>query len=286
MNAIQNNYSRVLGRKYALADVPQGKFDDYINEARDALLPFDYEIRTTQHQRTKARTWAIVNSTSDALTQLATIHTAEEIGYITRILYGMFETHNSQRKEVMAITSMQALERKYLKPSGEAADGGDKGLTQTDAEKCLSSLVREGWFEKSRESFYTLTPRALMELKPWLVETFNEPAEAEEWQPIKTCVACKEIVTMGQRCSNAECNVRLHDICEGYWNRKEKKCPACKTSWDRKGPVGQRVVTATDDYLRSKRKSGGGGSGNRRGRAREEVVEDDEEEEEEAEVDG
>jgi len=252
-----------------------------MNAAATALNPFDYEIKAVSHQRTNVRTWAIVNATSDPLTQLATIYTPEEIGFIKRMLDAMFETYNTRRKEVMAVTSMQALERKILKGAGGARDSeegtqADKGLSGTEAEACLESLIKEGWFEKSREGFYTLSPRALMELRNWLVETYNDPDDPEEWQPIKFCEACRDIVTTGQRCSQPECNVRLHDICDVYWNsRPDKKCPRCDTEWDGKVLVGQKVITSTDEYLRDKRRSGGI-SGRR---AREEVEEEKEEEE-------
>ena len=70
------------------------------------------------------------------------------------------------------------------------------------AERVLASLVAEGWFELSKAGFYSLSPRALMELRGWLIETYNEGAdedgsEDEEWvERIKLCQACKEIVTI------------------------------------------------------------------------------------------
>jgi hypothetical protein len=49
-----------------------------------------------------------------------------------------------------------------------------------------------------------LSPRALMELRGWLVETYNEeaPAEGEEdeeesrWERVKFCETCRDIVTI------------------------------------------------------------------------------------------
>ena len=167
----------------------------------------------------------------------------------------------------MAVTGMQALESKVTKGSrqsiGEATQNtSDKGLTQTEAEKLLERLVKETWLERSKESFYTLSPRALMELRSWLVETYNEVDEEEPdaWQRIKFCEACKEIVIIGQRCANRECNVRLHNIyTDAFWvSRPGKTCPKCKTAWNGKSYVGQKAVTSTAEYLKGKRRSGGG----------------------------
>lgn len=246
------------------------------------LSSFDYEIRSTQNQVTKERTWAVVNSISDAPTQLASSRGPEEVAYLRRILNAMFETYNTKRREVQAITSLQALEKKVLKGTGLAprAEGAavDKGLTQDQAERTLEGLVSEGWFERSKEGWYSLSPRALMELRGWLVETYNDSDDPEEWQRIKFCEACKEIVTVGQRCQELECNVRLHDICfTAFWaSRPSKKCPGCETPWAGKTFVGQRAITTTEDYLKGKRRSSGIG--------RRQVVEEEEEEEEVAEA--
>jgi len=68
------------------------------------------------------------------------------------------------------------------------------------AEKVLKGLVEEGWFEKSRKGFYSLSPRGLMELRGWLIETYNDNGEEDEEEEtvpkIKSCFACKEIITV------------------------------------------------------------------------------------------
>lgn len=119
----------------------------------------------------------------------------------------MFETYNTQRQEVMAVNSMQAM--KLAKPPNEerresqngATQGSSgQGLTLVQAEKILKTLVEEGWFEKSRKGYYSLSPRALMELRGWLVETYNDPddedEEEEQIPKVKQCMACKEIITV------------------------------------------------------------------------------------------
>lgn len=185
----------------------------------------------------------------------------------------MFETYNTPRAEIMGVTSMQAL--KVAKAKGRQSLGGNmnedesgdegtqavgKGLTNAEAETLLASLVAEGWFERSKEGWYTLSARALLELRSWLVATYNDPdIEDGEWQHIKMCMACKQIVTIGQRCSEIDCNARLHDICQAaFWRtRREKKCPVCEREWDEKHWVGEKAITTGEAYLRGKRRSGG-----------------------------
>jgi hypothetical protein len=257
-------------------DVSDEDFRSYVDAASKTLSPFDYEIRSALHQISKERIYAIINSTSDPLTQIATIRTSDEIAYIKRLLDAMFEMYNTPRAEIMGVTSMQAL--KITKPESarsrqslnvarngdgsgddEASQVVDKGITNAQAELLLASLVAEGWFERSKEGWYTLSVRALLELRTWLVATYNDPdAEEGEWQHIKMCAACKQIVTIGQRCSEIDCNVRLHDICQAaFWRtRREKSCPRCKRDWDGRFCVGEKAITTGEAYLRGKRRSG------------------------------
>ena len=141
--------------------------------------------------------------------QLATIHTADEISFLKRLLDAMFETYNTTRQEVLAITSMQAMklakapneERRETQNGTNTQGSSGQGLTLLQAEKMLKTLVEEGWFEKSRKGYYSLSPRALMELRGWLFETYNDPGSDDEDDAeervlkVKVCVACKEIIT-------------------------------------------------------------------------------------------
>ena len=189
-------------------DVTEADFNIYVTAINNAISPYDFEIRSTYHQTTRQRTYTLVNSTSDPLTQLATIHTADEISYLKRLLDAMFETYNTSRHEIMAVTSMQAVglakvpaDRRATQNGTETQGSTGQSLTLMQAEKMLKILVEEGWFEKSRKGFYSLTPRALMELRGWLMETYNEDEEEDEERVlrIKQCYACKEIITTVSR---------------------------------------------------------------------------------------
>ena len=196
-------------------DVTEADFNSYISAANAKISAFDLEIRSTYHQTTRQRIYSLVNSTSDPVSQLATIHTADEISFLKRVLDAMFETFNTKRHEIMAINSMQAM--KYAKPPSEdrresqngATQGSSgQGLTLIQAEKMLKTLVDEGWFEKSRKGFYSLSTRALMELRGWLIESYNDPDDEDgddQTPKIKQCIACKEIITVVSNASVRKC---------------------------------------------------------------------------------
>jgi hypothetical protein len=192
-------------------------FNNYINTLNAAIHPFDYEIRSTYPQSAPTRSpetalYALVNITSDPQTQLATTHTPDEIAFVKRVLDCIFETHNTKAREVMAVKHMEASRLNKAPRDRENIVNGDTqgqqtqgsasaSITQNAAEQVLNTLIDEGWFEKSRNEYLTLSPRALMELRGWLVDMYNEPDEEEDeddgsqWQRIKFCEACREIVT-------------------------------------------------------------------------------------------
>lgn len=218
-------------RRTLATDVSEAEFNNYITMANKAISPFDLEIRNTEHQISGKRTYSLINSTDNPITQLATSYTADEISYLKRVLDFMFETNNTTRKEIMAITSMDAV-RLAKAPndssSSTTSSGGGResqqngsgaataaaaaaavtttqgssgqSLTMVQAQKMLDNLLVEGWFEKSGKGFYSLSPRALMELRGWLVDTYNDVEEDEEGEAgvlkIKSCFSCKGIITV------------------------------------------------------------------------------------------
>jgi hypothetical protein len=279
------------GPQAELADpnqVTEEVLRSWISKAQQALSQFDYDIRSTPHQVHKHRVWAIVNSTSDPMTQMATLHSAEEIGFVKRVIDAMFESYNSPRMEVMCLDSMQAIKlRNAPRAAADVSmlDGESqapsqlKGLKSTEVEDVMHAMVEEGWFELSDEGHYSLSPRALLELRSWLIESYNDPdAEPNDWQRVKFCAACKEIVTVGQRCGERDCNLRLHDVCQdAFWRtQRDKKCPKCGLEWTGKHFVGSRAVTETEAYQRGRRRGA-----RSRGSLMEDIIRDDAEVDEE-----
>lgn len=184
-------------------DVTLRDFESMISAANVALSPLDYEIRSAFHQQSRVRYYALVNTTSDALTQVATLHSADEIAYVKKLLDELFDIRNTERQESLCISGKDALNlvRQGRRETQNSSASGTFNLSAHEAETLLSKLVDEAWLEKSAKGFYTLSPRALMELKDWLVTTYNESADGseeveEEFNKIKFCQACKEIVTI------------------------------------------------------------------------------------------
>lgn len=143
----------------------------------------------------------------------------------------------------MAVTGMQAA--RLAKPpagargslGGEGEDGaqtqgsGGHGLTIAQAERVMAEMVAEGWFEKSRAGYFSLSPRALMELRGWLKDMYNEPAgegeeegDGEGLVRIRDCEACREIVTVVScyiSCAYLYALTYLYSLCSKVWLGKQ-----------------------------------------------------------------
>ena len=153
----------------------------------------------------------------------------------------MFETHNTRRAEVLALTSMQALALSKAAGETQAATG----LPRAEAERCLAALGAEGWLDLSAKGYYRLSARALMELRTWLIETYNDEDD-EDGTRVRTCHGCGEIVVVGQRCRDLDCGVRVHDHCLRNVLRAAggERCPTCKKDWTGDTFVGEKAAQA------------------------------------------
>ncbi|KAK3939872.1 Nse1 non-SMC component of SMC5-6 complex-domain-containing protein [Diplogelasinospora grovesii] len=290
------------GNRVDPQSVTLGQFESYIGKARAAVASLDFDIRRAKHQARRGEIyWAFINVADDPVSRFATVRTPAELSYIKRLLDAMFDDYNTPRMEVMAVDEAQALkksrppaqQRQSLggqstqapsrRVDDEDEEGGgeegqdtqagpataqtiDKGLKHSEVLGLLSSLLEQEWLELSEDGFYSLSPRALMELSEWLMDRYNDPeAEEKEWQRIKTCGHCKEIVTYGKRCAERDCILRLHDECEEdlFRSRREKKCPFCQTDWDGKHFVGERAVTARAAFQKGRERRGNGRRSNR-----------------------
>jgi len=179
----------------------------------------------------------------------------------------MFETNNTHTREVMAIKHTEASQlarpRKNRQSQingdadGEATQPADPGISMPEADEVLATLLNEFFFQKSRAQYYSLAPRALMELRAYLKETYNDDDDEAPVIRIRDCEGCQEIVTHGVRCNNRDCGVRWHDACANSYYRGRgggnRKCPKCETECKGDVYVGERADKVTG------RSSTGGG---------------------------
>lgn len=74
---------------------------------------------------------------------------------------------------------------------------------------------------------------------------YDDDADDEDARPaLRKCYACKNWITVGQRCDRDACNVRMHNDCANKWMESVRKneCPECKTDWTGNNKVGEKAA--------------------------------------------
>jgi hypothetical protein len=107
------------------------------------------------------------------------------------LLIAIFDTSNSVHEEVFAVRSTDA---------SNLCSRNGVNLTKTAGQAALHAFIREGWLEKSRNGFITVSERGLLELKGYVMEMFNDiddddGEEGGRVDKMRTCNGCQEIVT-------------------------------------------------------------------------------------------
>ena len=260
------NHASDPDRPFHPDDITQPLLTSTIQTVNAKVEPYNFEIRSALNQHNKVLTYAFVNKTSDPVTQLATRFSPSEIAFIRRMLDHMFETNNTHTRQVMALRHNEASQlarnlrrnrQSQINGPDDAADSqaADQGITIQEADAVLDALVHDGFFEKSPSKYYSLAPRALMELGPYLKEMYNADRAADDDDDdddeppvtrIHDCEGCRELMTHGIRCNNLECGVRWHDACANQYYRgtprDARKCPVCKAQCTGDAYVGERAA--------------------------------------------
>jgi len=106
----------------------------------------------------------------------------------------------------------------------------------------------------SRNNWYSLATRGLIELSVYLTQTYEYQSGSEggdddddaqpERRAIKKCEACSDLLTIGQRCDDLRCEVRMHHPCAAQYfaHGRGMNCPKCKTPWTGRQQVGEAAA--------------------------------------------
>ncbi|KAJ3405111.1 hypothetical protein CcCBS67573_g01087 [Chytriomyces confervae] len=222
----------------------------FASSLNEHLALLDLELASIADPDTGVLFWALVNTSADQVSQLATSRTANDIAFIKRLIQLIMTADD----DVYQISMHDALRESKL---GK--------FTLAESEALIESLVDNGWFSKNENGWLTLGLRALMELKSYLRQEFEES--------VQFCSVCKEIITTHyERCGVASCPGRLHKNCarrlfagsrrataggSSTTASGERKCPheGCGSVWE--------GITPTPDL------NGGSSNATRKRRAQE-----------------
>ncbi|KAF8274953.1 Nse1 non-SMC component of SMC5-6 complex-domain-containing protein [Lactarius quietus] len=213
---------------------------DFLANLNKSLDPLDLELSRMHDEITRKETYALVNRRDDEIARIASDYSPLEISYFRALVEQIMLAPNSS----YSISSLAALRE---------VNSLTSAMTKTQAESVLVSFVAKGWLLKSKKGRFSLSPRSLLELQPYLKSTY--PDEVLE------CKGCFEILTRGYACPKAGCKVRMHNSCYETHHRRTNgnKCPDCREDWGRPGndkvvPVGE-AAAPKDEWPRRTRRS-------------------------------
>ncbi|ESK96836.1 non-structural maintenance of chromosomes element 1-like protein [Moniliophthora roreri MCA 2997] len=202
-----------------------------------SLNDFELEFKGIQDETSGKKLFSLVNRKDDELAQMATDFTPNEIVFFKAIV----EQIMLARKESYSLSSIAAL--------GEVTALKDKvKMTKTQAEGVLATFVAKGWLLKSKRGRYSLSPKTLLELFPYLKATYPDE--------ILECTICHDMITKGVACHRNNCKTRMHFHCFKTFRRHKGECPTCQIEWPREAtespliPVGEDAVRDGEDGKR------------------------------------
>ncbi|PCH38085.1 hypothetical protein WOLCODRAFT_52070, partial [Wolfiporia cocos MD-104 SS10] len=188
----------------------RNSWDNFVTRINEALNPLNLEFLQLNDELSGKEMCILVNRKGDEIAQMATEYTPAEIAYFKAVVEQIMLAPN----ESYCVSSLAALkEVNSLKPN----------MTKTQAEVVLGSFVAKGWLVKSKRGRYSLSPRTLLELQPYLRSTYPDE--------ILECTVCMEMVTQGIACYTPQCKTRLHQYCFTNYRKINQNCPACNCNW-------------------------------------------------------
>ncbi|KAF8343941.1 Nse1 non-SMC component of SMC5-6 complex-domain-containing protein, partial [Cantharellus anzutake] len=221
-------------------------FNDMVVQTNRSLEPLGLAFRRGDSEVDGRVFWAITNDKGDEIAQMATQYSPNEVAYFRQLAScTAVEQIMTAPNETFCVSSLAALrEVSSLTTRGN--------MTKAQAEIVLQSFVVRGWLLKSRHGRYSLSPRTILELEPYLKSTYEDE--------VLLCASCDRIVTKGLSCFVPECRVRLHEHCFNARKKAAKsrplKCPSCDGGWSSQGlnKVGEEAVREGSEKSKLRRK--------------------------------
>ncbi|KAH3679955.1 hypothetical protein WICMUC_000698 [Wickerhamomyces mucosus] len=207
--------------------------DHAIDLINQKLYPLDYKIAKVLNQEKGDSYYVYCNTSEDKPSTAATQFTTAEIDVIKKLID--FIITEGGINESYVIGSSNAIKK---------VSSSITSYTASQSQQFLDKLVNSGWFNLSQNGKYSLSLKTLTELKSTLIEKYSK---REEGGLIDICLGCKDIVTVGVRCPNQTCHIRLHEACENNYSRARRDqgrvCP-CGNDWSENDllPVGESVL--------------------------------------------
>lgn len=161
---------------------PTTSYDNLLNAHVSAInyriSQHGFKVDKKTNEATGELTYIFVNTISDEVIKQNTDYSAKELEVIKHLVDGIMENEDLCMGRVNAQQTI-ALET---------------GRTLGEASRFVELLVDLGWFNMTSDERLVLSPRAVAELKNYLISRYGVASDGGK---VFICKQCNEIVTMG-----------------------------------------------------------------------------------------
>ncbi|GAA5839833.1 hypothetical protein JCM11251_001227 [Rhodosporidiobolus azoricus] len=187
------------------------QFETFIANLEPGLALCGMDIKVTRNQETGEALYVLVNTIQDEAAKKATEYNANHIAFFRAVV-----------EKIMTAPKMS-----YSVNMQEAVRLAKAPITKNGAQVLIESFLAKGWLTLHPSGRFILSPRSLVELSPYLRETFDDEDEEEDdpkRKVVVNCSYCLNIVTSGYACPSQDCGVRLHKFCVAH-QIQDGRCP-------------------------------------------------------------
>lgn len=177
------------------------------------LEPFGFKIDMARDQIRGEMMYIFVNTRFDDIIKNCTPYTPSELDAIKQLIDNIMASdfafcipHGNAKRLVGNVTKMNTSETSFF----------------------LMRLIDDGWFEITDQNRVILSTAALAELRLYLADRYGKFSSEDPQGKLLYCTTCGDLVTIGLKCPQEECNVAFHRRCHSVFARRggaNLQCP-------------------------------------------------------------
>lgn len=183
---------------------------ELISAINARIEKFGFKINLVRDQISGELQYVFINTQFDEAIQGCTTYSAPELDAIKQLIeeivnardYGFSILYSMAKQRTTAVLKQKT----------------------SDSVLLLGRLVDDGWIEVSEQDRVHLSSMCLSELRTFLAETYGFFSAEDSQGKLLKCAVCKDIVTVGTKCSNGACYMTYHDKCFAIYERRHEVC--------------------------------------------------------------
>ncbi|KAL3894536.1 MAG: hypothetical protein SGCHY_005218 [Lobulomycetales sp.] len=215
-------------RAKASEDIDAPGLDDWITDLNNShLLSLSLKLANLRCPKTGVPRYALVNIEADDPSKIASGLSQMQIDLFKHAMACIYSERSFyvSRSEILQFTT-------------------EKSMTKREGDQLIDRFIKEFWLQESASHKITFGVRTLMELAPYITQTYG---------PLPACEICKDVATVSSEwCQNPACRGNdaqegvndaqeggnddgqvdvcvLHIACRNLLNGSH--CPVCRAAW-------------------------------------------------------